>query len=214
MSLLIAIKSPEGIVICSDSRLSVSQPNGTPLPDTAFFDSGTKVWVLSPPNHTVSVGFVGQAASGVRSVGSLLREYGEAVGVRKTVEEIARDLHGKLRPMGLGNIALTVAGFDTTNFYGRMFQINLPGELKELYPQASWGVATGGKDDLARLVIGAIKPTLELMPLGASIDLCKWLIGLTTESQKYSLGVASVGGGPQVAVLEKGRPARLFDPKN
>lgn len=195
----------------TDSRLSVSQANGTPLPDTAFFDSGIKTFILSPPNHGIAVGFVGQAASGVRSVGSLLREYGEAVGVRKTVEEIAGDLHGKLRPMGLGNIALTVAGYDTTNFYGRMFQINLPGEVKELYPQASWGIATGGKDELARLIIGAVKPTLELFPIGASCDLAAFLIDATKQAQKYSLGIASVGGDVQTAVLERGRPARLLD---
>ncbi len=194
--------------------MSVSQPNGTPLPDTAYFDSGVKVFILSPPNNFCAVGFVGQAASGVRSVGSLLREYGEAVGVRKTVEEIAQDLHGKLRPMGLGNIALTVAGFDATNFYGRMFQINLPGELKELYPQASWGIATGGKDELARLIIGTVKPTLELFPLAASADFASWLIDLTAESQKYSLGIASVGGNVQTAILERGRPARLLGQRN
>lgn len=211
MSLLIAVKTPEAIVICSDSRLSVSQANGTPLPDTAFFDSGVKVFILSPPNNFCAVGFVGQAASGVRSVGSLLREYGEAVGVRKTVEEIARDLHGKLRPMGLGNIALTVAGFDESNFYGRMFQVSLPGEVKELYPQASWGIATGGKDELARLIIGVVKPTLELFPLGASCDLAAFLIRQTIEAQKYSLGIASVGGDVQTAVLVRARPARLFD---
>lgn len=209
-----ALKTPEGIVIASDSRLSVSQANGTPLPDTAFFDSGVKVFILSPPNHGIAVGFVGQAASGVRSVGSLLRDYGEAVGVGKTVEEIARELHGKLRPMGLGNIALTIAGYDESNFYGRMFQINLPGEVTELYPQASWGVATGGKDELARLIIGAVKPTLELFPIGASVDLAAFLIDATKQAQKYSLGIASVGGDVQTAVLTRGRPAKLLDSRN
>ncbi len=48
--------------------------------------------------------------------------------------------------MGLGNIALTVAGFDAADFYGRVFQLNLPGTVTELCPGASWGVATAGKD--------------------------------------------------------------------
>lgn len=209
MSLAVSLKTPEGIILSTDSRLSVFKPNGTPLPDTAYFDAGAKVWALAPPNGTVSVSFVGQAAAGVRSVGSLLREYGEAVGVRKTVEEISRELHSKLGPMGLGNIALTVAGFDATNFYGRMFRLELPGGVTEMFSGASWGIATSGKDELAKNIIGVVKPTLELMPLASSAELAAWLINLTTESQKYSLGVASVGGRVQIATLERGRPVRL-----
>lgn len=210
MSLAVSLKTPEGIILSADSRLSVSKPNGTPLPDTAYFDSGAKVFVLAPPNNAVAISFVGTAAAGVRSVGSLLREYGEAVGVRKTVEEISRELHSKLGPMGLGNIALTVAGFDATNFYGRMFRLELPGSVTELFAGASWGVATGGKDALAKNVIGIVKPALELFPLLSSADMAAWLIDLTTTSQLYSLGVASVGGRVQIAVMERGRPARLI----
>ena len=189
--------------------MSVAKPNGTPLPDTAYFDAGAKTFVLAPPNTHVACSFVGTAAAGVRSVGSLIREYGEGVGVRKTVEEIARELHARLPGAGIKQAALIVAGFDQTNFYGRIFSLTLPGSVTELYPGASWGVATGGKDDLAKQVIAQIKPALELFPLGVSADMAAWLISLTTDAQKYSVGVASVGGKAQTAILERGRPAKL-----
>ncbi len=209
MSLSISIKTPEGLVLASDSRLSIVQTNGTPLPDTAFFDSGAKVFCLAPPNTHVACSYVGTAAAGVRSVGSLVREYGEGVGVRKTVEEIARELHARLPGAGIKKAALTVSGFDETNFYGRMFRLKLPGTVTELFSGASWGIATGGKDELAKQVIAQIKPALELFPLLSSASLAAWLINLVSESQKYSVGIASVGGSPQIAVLERGRPVRL-----
>lgn len=209
MSLSISIKTPEGLVLASDSRLSIVQTNGTPLPDTAFFDSGAKVFCLAPPNTHVACSYVGTAAAGVRSVGSLVREYGESVGVRKTVEEIARELHARLPGAGIKKAALTVSGFDQTNFYGRMFRLELPGTVTELFSGASWGIATGGKDELAKQVIAQIKPALELMPLSASADMAAWFIDLTTTSQLYSVGVASVGGRVQTAILERSRPAQL-----
>lgn len=210
MSLSISIKTPEGIVLATDSRLTVAQPKPGGMPDLCFMDSATKLWILGPPNVSVAVSFYGTAQTGVRSVGSLLKEWGQSQGTRKPVEQIARELHAWLGPKGLQNASLCVAGFDDTGYFGRMFELKLPGGVTELNAVGTNGIILGGQKDLAVKVLDAVKPPLDMMPLKATASLAKWLIDLTTASQSFSLnGLATVGGEAQIALLESGKGARL-----
>lgn len=193
-----------------DSRLTVSRRTGAGNPELCFLDSASKLWALGSPNPSVAVSFFGTAATGIRSVGSLLKEWSLTQGQRKPVEGIARELHAWLATKGLGGASLCVAGFDETNPFGRIFELTFPGEVRELHPSGSIGYTLGGKKDLAEQVLATLKPPLDLMPLKSTGELAAWLIELTTTGQGYSLGVPTVGGAAQVALLEQGKGVRLL----
>ena len=210
MSLALVFKTPEGIVLCTDSRLTVAQPKAGGMPDLCFLDSATKLWALGPPNPGVAVAFYGTAATGIRSVGSLIKEWAAGQGQRKPVEQIARELHAWLSPRGLRNAVLWVAGFDETNPFGRIFELPVPGEVRELHASGSIGYTLGGQKLLAERVLETLKPSLDLMPLKGTGELAAWLIELTTTGQGYTQGLPSVGGSPQIALLEQGKGVRLL----
>lgn len=210
MSLSVTVKTPEGIVLATDSRLTVAQPKAGGMPDLCFMDSATKLWALGPPNPSVAVSFYGTAQTGIRSVGSLLKEWAQSQGTRKPVEQIARELHATLQTKGLQNASLTVAGFDDTSFFGRIFELKVPGGVTELNAAGTNGITLRGQKELAVKVLETLKPPLDMMPLKATAALAKWLIDLTTASQSFSLsGLSTVGGEAQIALLESGKGARL-----
>lgn len=211
MSLSVAIKTPEGIVLACDSRLTLIRPKAGGIPDVTFMDNATKVWALGPPNPAVAVSFYGTAQTGIRSVGSLVKEWARSQGQRKPVEQIARELHAALGPMGLQNAALTVAGFDETSPFGRMFELKVPGGVTELNAAGTNGITLGGQKGLASKVLETLQPPLDNMSLKASTQLARWLIDLTTASQSFRLnGLATVGGEAQIALLESGKGTRLI----
>jgi hypothetical protein len=210
LSLALVFKTPEGICMATDSRLTVAQPKAGGMPDLCFLDSATKLWALGPPNPGVAVAFYGTAATGIRSVGSLIKEWAATQGQRKPVEQIALELHAWIGPRGLNNAVLWVAGFDETNPFGRIFELPLPGAVRELHPSGSIGYTLGGQKRVADRLLETLKPSLDLMPLKGTGELAAWLIDVTAKAQGYSLGVPTVGGAAQTALLEQGKGVRLL----
>lgn len=211
MSLAVTAKTPQGIVLATDSRLTVvKRGERNELPDVLFIDHGVKVVTLGPPNPSVAVSFFGNAASGIRSFASLVREYAQAQGQRKRVEQIAHELGETLGPKGLSQTVLHVAGFDETNPFGRVFEVAIPGDVTELHPHGSVGISLGGRKELAHIIVDALKPPLSVLPLLATASLARWLIEQTITAQGYSFSGATVGGPVQLAVLELGKSARLM----
>jgi hypothetical protein len=199
------------MILASDSRLTAVQGRTDgQSPDLLFMDSGTKVHPLGAPNTSVAVAFFGTAASGIRSVGSLLGEWSREQGTRKTIETIAHELHAYLGPKGLNGIAFYVAGFDETMAFGRIFEVMLPGGVRELHARGASGISLGGRKQLAETVLTLLGPPLDLMPLKSSANLARWLIQLTVEAQSYAFGLPTVGGDVQIALLERGRPIRIL----
>lgn len=210
MSLVAIVKTPEGIVLAADSRLTAARKRDDGGYDFVFLDNGTKVSTLGPTYSSVAVAFYGSAASGIRSVGSLLAEWSREQHVRVPLEELAAKLHEHLGPKGLHETALYLAGFDETNAFGRIFQLTFPGGVEELHARASTGLSLGGRKELAQSIATTLSPPLDLMPLKASADLARFLIETTTRAQSFSFGTPTVGGDVQLALLERGKPIRLL----
>jgi len=239
VSLLVGAKTPYGIVLAADSRVTVTGGQ-----EPAYFDRAEKVWVLMPPNQHVAVGFYGKAAISLRSAASFVEEFGRMTREKKSVPVIASDLLAHLRSRwdGFGEANFTVAGYDGTSHYGYLYQLLLPdGTLpKETYGSASFGLTFGGQTQLAQRLVfgydpglyerlkgkleltpkqqealgrelhrGHLRIPLEVMPLGDVVKLCGYLIRATAQGQRHALNQHGVGGPVRIVVLERGRAARL-----
>lgn len=209
MSLSIAIKTSGGLILAVDSRLTVARPKPGGGHDHCFLDCGSKVWLLGPPNPSVAVSFYGSTASGLRSATDLIAEFGREQTQRKDVEVLARELHAFLMSRGLREASFALAGFDGSGYYGRVFELTLPGSVSELHGAASFGLSLGGMCNVATAVVGQLDIPFDHLPLQGGLELAEWLIDVTTQAQGYSLGLAGVGGPVRAALIERGRGARL-----
>jgi hypothetical protein len=154
MSLGIAFKSPEGVILAADSRVTLTatlpqaQPvlPGTPSPPTVLlpctYDNATKLLHVKSQPHIGAVTY-GAAAIGIReprTAHSYLPELEEIVnkefpGKRMTVAEYAKVLSdffmGKWTsqnmPTGPGqDMIFLVGGYDFGGVYGKLFEIFIP----------------------------------------------------------------------------------------
>lgn len=176
MSLGIAFKGPEGIVLAADSRvtlmaqmLQAGQPAPLMLPAT--FDNATKLLKVRGQDYVAAVTY-GLGAIGVsepRTAHSFLPEFEaelEAAGApRLSVEDFARRLSAfflrqfaERMPAHTGDpMTFLVAGYDEGAPYGRVFEIALPvrPDPVEQNPGQAFGPTLGGQTFFAvRLLQG------------------------------------------------------------
>lgn len=210
MSLSVALKLPEGMVLAVDSRLTLqrARPNG--CPELCFVDGAAKLWRLPEPNAHIVASFYGGATAGVRTAGSLVAEFRAEQG---TVEAVAGLLGAHLLAKGLREASLCVAGFDETAPYGRMFEVALTGSVRytvrELHSGGSWGASLGGKRGVATALLDALSPPYSHLPVAAGAELAAWLIEVTARAQGYAFGLPTVGGAARVAVLKRGEAPQI-----
>jgi 20S proteasome alpha/beta subunit len=175
MSLAVAIKGPEGIVLAADSRvtLQAARKDGAEFP--VIFDNATKV--LDFANHPY-VGAVtyGQAVIGLRTAHSFLPEFDlyleQNLGGKKriTVEEFAKTLSTFFMarwkeipnmPSAAVEMVFIVGGYDEDEPYGKLFMFQIPGQPD---PEArnpgptNFGMAWGGQLKLASRLIHGFDP--------------------------------------------------------
>jgi hypothetical protein len=179
MSLGIAIKGPEGVVLAADSRVTIltqlpvvpGQPQ-TLVPST--FDHATKLLRIRHEKQrhvaaiTFGAGAIGMAAP--RTARSYMPELEEELsdGERMTVEGFAGRLSaffGKRwedsgMPMDLGqpsDMFFYVGGYDAGDAYGKVFGFSIPTAPTPTHaiPDGQFGAAWGGQREITdRLVQG------------------------------------------------------------
>lgn len=179
MSLGIAFKGPEGIVLAADSRVTltaeVQQPQGKMfLPST--FDNATKL--LQITGH----GFVGAVTYGVGAIGqgeprtahSFLPEFEDELAKkgngRLSVEEYAIKLSefflqqwSALMPGSYSgpDMIFLVAGFNVGEPYGRVYQFSVPGNPKPLEQNTGqFGATWGGQLEYTNRLLKGFDPQL------------------------------------------------------
>jgi hypothetical protein len=166
VSLGIVIKSPEGLVLAAESRvtLTTTLQNGQQMHTN--FDNATKLVSFSPPNCSVGAVTYGQAAIGIRTVNSFLPEFeANLPSDPLPVAEFSRRLSdfflsqwNAVVPQNYQgpNITFVVGGFDTGEPYGKVFLFEIPGAPNPLEQQANdFGITWGGQREIVdRLIQG------------------------------------------------------------
>lgn len=177
MSLGIAFKGPEGIVLAADSRVTLNAqlqaPQGAPVILPSFFDNATKLLKVKTQNYvgaiTYGIGSIGTPQQ-ARTAHSYLPEFEKILtDERLTVQEFAEKLSdfflAKWNDAHMPNPAppgqdmvFLVAGYDDGDAaYGRVFEFYIPSRPvpNETLPGGQFGATWGGQAEIAsRLVLG------------------------------------------------------------
>jgi hypothetical protein len=178
MSLAIAFKGPEGIVLAVDSRVTIMAMQQLSIPGQqsqnalipATFDNATKLLKVKGQDHvgavTYGAGAIGQRE--FRTASSYLPEFEAELGNsgRLAVQEFADKLSSFFSrqwvaaemPSAAGSdMAFLIGGYDQDAAYGRIFEIFIPSRPApiEWHPDREFGVVWGGQRDIVdRLILG------------------------------------------------------------
>jgi hypothetical protein len=180
MSLGIAFKGPEGIVLAADSRATLHAPVATPQGQmflAASLDNATKLLKVNGQSHVGAITY-GAGAIGLqepRTPHSFMPEFEASLKSKDRigVEDFAKKLSdffvarwtagGMPNPAPLGqDMIFLVGGYDPDATYGRVFEIFVPSKPvpREVIPIGQFGAVWGGQSQIAtRLINGKRNPT-------------------------------------------------------
>jgi hypothetical protein len=181
MSLGIAFKGPEGIVLAADSRVTIEAARiiqGRTIFIPATFDNATKLLKAKGQDHigavTYGMGALGKVGVAPRTAHSFIPEFEEKLaadnaGGRLSVEEFAKQLAAFFLdqwnavmpnplPPETPDMVFLVGGYDQDAPYGRVFELSIPRnpDPKEWFSgNAEFGAVWGGqKEFVERLLNG------------------------------------------------------------
>ena len=187
MSLAIAFKSPEGIVLAADSRVTINtqipQSENQTLIVSSTFDNATKLLKVNGQEFVgaVTYGLGGLGQNPPRTAASFMPEFEESLRQSKvgrlSVEEFSKRLSAffvkqwqDLMPPDVPEeeqLNFVVGGFDNEDsIHGRLFEFSIPGaaEPTEQHPSTTFGIRWGGQHEfVGRLVNGYDPGLLQLL---------------------------------------------------
>jgi len=185
MSLAVAIKGPEGVVLAADSRVSLTaeSPGAPPFP--VNFDHATKL--LSFAGHHKNVGAVTYGAAIIgegRTAHSFLPEFDSSLeGIEQMgVPDFAERLGGFFMDQWKSNMPgeykgasmmFIVGGYDPGSAYGRVYLFDVPRRpdpVEQNPGSSSFGMTWGGQLQIASRIIHGYDPGLVAF-LKAELDL-------------------------------------------
>jgi hypothetical protein len=201
MSLGIAFKGPEGIVLAADSRVTLNatqpQPNGGIIIIPATFDNATKLLRIKGQEFvgavTYGVGAIGQQAP--RTAHSFLPELETKISTKRgnarlNVEDFAKELSeffmeqwtvhmaGVTQQAG-NDMVFVIGGYDEQAPYGRVFEFFIPSKpapIERLAGAGDFGAVWGGQREFVDRLINGYDPR--------AIDLAETELGLDAESKR------------------------------
>jgi len=174
MSLGIVIKGPEGLVLATESRITLTADFGDQkIP--VNFDNATKLLSFSDPNCAVGVVTYGLAAIGLRAAHSFIPEFESKISSKERLEigEFAQKLSDffmeqwkkEKMPDDYSGPSMTfvVGGFDKGDPYGKVFLFEIPNkpdpELRNPEP-TEFGITWGGQNEYVNRLIMGCDPLL------------------------------------------------------
>jgi|LSQX01.2.fsa_nt_gb hypothetical protein len=173
MSLGMAIKGPEGIVLAAESRMTLmahSQDGQKPMLQVTY-DNATKLFTFDGPHRWVGVLTYGLAAMGARSAYSFVPEIEVNLPEeRKTVEFYAKllaDFYMEQWKKLMSNqevgdsMAFVVAGFNDREPYGRVYLFEIPNAPEPEERNAGddeFGVTWGGQLEIVHRLVQGYDP--------------------------------------------------------
>jgi hypothetical protein len=175
LSLGIAFKGPEGVVLAADSRVTLTGqlPNGNHV--QAHYDNAIKLLKVKSQN------FVGAVTYGLGALGdqqprtahSYLPEFENELATereRLLVEEFAARLGDFFHrqwvdantPPGAEPMYFLVGGFDEGDAYGRVFEVGVPNSLTPIERHTGdFGITFGGQHEVVSRLLKGYDPQLE-----------------------------------------------------
>jgi 20S proteasome alpha/beta subunit len=181
MSLGVIIKSPEGLVLAAESRVTLSSKTVDGQVLHNYFDNATKVFTISEPYDDFGVVTYGQSAIQFRTLQSFIPEfeatlqkenpYDESKPETKlSVSAFAKKLSDFIAkqwalsvpaPYTGPNMIVNVSGFDRNEPYGSVYSFEIPGapnpveQSPKLNNLPQFGITWGGQREIAdRIILG------------------------------------------------------------
>jgi hypothetical protein len=174
LSLGIAFKGPEGIVLAADSRVTLTGQAASNLLVQAHYDNATKLLKVRDHDNVGAVTYGLGALGGrqPRTAHSYLPEFERelATEARLSVEEFAARLGDFFRrqwsaantPTEADAMVFLVGGFDEGDAYGRVFEVSIPNSPAPVEKSAGdFGITFGGQHEIAGRLLGGYDPRLE-----------------------------------------------------
>ena len=171
MSLGIAFKGPEGIVLAADSRVTLTAhlPNKEIFP--ASFDNATKLLRFNNQKNVgvITYGLGAMGARGPRTAHSYLPEFEQELAKEKNTNLSVQDFANKFSQFYLnqwkkempenfsgGNMFFLIGGYDIDSPYGKIFEVAIPSQPNPReWHKDSFGIVWGGqKEFIDRLING------------------------------------------------------------
>jgi hypothetical protein len=172
VSLGVAIKGPEGIVLAADSRVTLeARPANTNIVLPVFYDNATKLLSFSKQPNVGAVTY-GQAVIGMRTAHSLLPEFEVGLEAKRLsvaafaekLSEFFLDRWKASMPKDYSGPQLTfiVAGFDEGAAYGEIHLFEIPGNPRPKVRTAKdgFGMTWGGQLDIVSRIVSGYDPSL------------------------------------------------------
>lgn len=179
MSLAIAFKGPEGIVLAADSRVTLTTQMAGGEKVSSYFDNATKLLSIAGQEHvgivTYGMGAIGQQQP--RTAHSFIPEfeaslngkYPNGAKVAEIAQEVSDFYWQQWQQAGmpaadtpdLVPMVFLVAGFDEGEAYGRVYEVAVPTALA---PQernggaGEFGLTWGGQQELVARLLGGVDP--------------------------------------------------------
>jgi hypothetical protein len=137
MSLGMAIRGPEGLVLAAESRVTLLQKSSTGEVIQVNFDNATKLFSFTPPHNFIGVVTYGLATIGSRTASSFIPEF-EAIlpEQRHPISYYAEKLSEFFQELWKKTdhaadyrgppMIFLVGGFDEGDPYGRVYLIDVP----------------------------------------------------------------------------------------
>ena len=231
MSLVIAIKGPEGIVLAADTRVTLTSGADS---REAYFDNSSKLLTVGGSHNRVAAVAYGAGSVSGRMVSGLMSEFQQTIGdARLSTLEYAKQFSQFFdQQWNLGgntsNIWFLVGGVDDNAPYGDLYSFMIPnGELTPNFPGSTFGIRWGGQSEIAhRIILGydqrlsSLVPDVDPVSIGKDltdklqtkipyallslqdcVNLAIVLIRTTMTIQSLSLESRGVGGTIEVLVI-------------
>lgn len=198
MSLGIAIKGPEGIVLAADSRITLTahQKDGPPL--SVNYDNATKLLTLGEPHNWVAAVTYGNAIIGQRTAHSFMPEFElELQDGRQSVSTYAQELsrffarrwheaYGDAESPADG-MTFVVGGYDREKPYGSVFLFTVPYSPRPVEQNADdFGMTFGGQHQIASRIMRGFDEDLFSILL-EHLDIADWQIARLQEALQSRL---------------------------
>ena len=176
MSLSVIVKGPEGVVLATDSRVTLeAQKKGGPT-ISVNYDNATKLLAFSRPHNYIGCVTYGVAVIGQRTAHSFISEFEQQVLAEEkkplTVAEYSSKLSDffsqrwkETMPEDYDgpNMTFVVAGYDPGAAYGKVFLFGIPGKPtpEPRHPgDNDFGMTWGGQLQVASRLIHGFDPEL------------------------------------------------------